>query len=217
MPFDPNDADAKAAIKAAVDEAIEAATDGLKRKNTELIADLKEARKGKQIDPAELEKLEAKVEELSGKLTAADKTAKDATTAADKATKALASEQGVTHRLIAENGLVAELTKAGVTDPAYLDAVKALHLGQVKVVAEGEERKALYGDKPLADAIKEWAGSDIGKRFVTAPNNSGGGAPGGKGSGESGKKISETVFKTLGPKERASFFESGGVIESQAA
>lgn len=217
MPFDPNDADAKAAIKAAVDEAIEAATDGLKRKNTELIADLKEARKGKQIDPAELEKLEAKVEELTGKLTAADKTAKDATTAADKATKALASEQGVTHRLIAENGLVAELTKAGVTDPAYLDAVKALHLGQVKVVAEGEERKALYGDKPLADAIKEWAGSENGKRFVTAPNNSGGGAPGGRGSGEGGKKISETEFKTLGAKERASFFADGGVIESQAA
>lgn len=220
MPFDPNDADAKAAIKAAVDEALAKAdtdTDGLKRKNAELIADLKEARKGKQIDPADMEKLEAKVEELTGKLTTADKTAKDATTAAEKATNALASEQGVTHRLIAENGLVAELTKVGVTDPAYLDAVKALHLGQVKVVADGEERKALYGDKPLADAIKEWAGSDIGKRFVSAPNNSGGGAQGGKGSEGGGKTMLRSQFDALDQTGRASFAKEGGKVVDQAA
>ena len=45
-------------IKAAVDEA----TSGFAKKNGELLAELKEARKGKQIDPAELDKLQDKID-----------------------------------------------------------------------------------------------------------------------------------------------------------
>ena len=215
MPFDANDPETKAALKAAVEEAVEAAKGPLDSKNRELLAELKEARKSATITPEQLSAVEAERDKLRGDLTAATKTAKDATTAAEKAAKALETEQAVTHRLIAENGLVAELTKAGVTDPAYLDAVKALHIGQVKVVAEGDERKAMFGDKPLADAIKEWAGTDIGKRFVAAPINGGGGAPGGSG-GESGKIMSTSDFNALNPKARSAFMADGGKIADQA-
>jgi hypothetical protein len=38
------------------------------------------------------------------------------------------------------------------------------------------------GDKPLVDAVAEWASSDEGKHFISAPANSGGGAAGGNGS-----------------------------------
>ena len=52
-------------IKAAVDEA----TSGLAKKNGELLAELKEARKGKQIDPAELDKLQNKIDYIKFHLT----------------------------------------------------------------------------------------------------------------------------------------------------
>jgi hypothetical protein len=42
--------------------AVEEATSGLAKKNSELLAELKEARKGKQIDPAELDKLQEKID-----------------------------------------------------------------------------------------------------------------------------------------------------------
>ena len=41
-----------------------------------------------------------------------------------------------------------------------LEAAKAMHIGNVKIVSEGDARKALYGDKELGDAIKEWAGGE---------------------------------------------------------
>jgi len=215
MAFDPEDPDTKAALKTAVEEAITDATAKLDAKNKELIAELREAKKGKTIDPAEVERLETQRDDLQTKLTAALRAGKDATTAAEKATKALEAEQTVTHKLIAENGLVAELTKAGVTDPAYLDASKALHLGQIKVVAVGDERKALYGDKPLADAIKEWAGSDVGKKFVAAPVNGGGGAGGGK-TGETGKTMTRTEFDAADGPAKVAFAKEGGKVVDAA-
>lgn len=211
MPFDANDPDTKAALAAAVEEA----TDGLKAKVDDLIGvnqRLKtDLRSKSEINPADLEKAEADVDRLKADLATATKQAKDATAVAEKATKALEGEQIVTHRLIAENGLVAELTKAGVTDPDYLEMAKMAHIGKIKVVTEGEDRKAMYGDKPLADAIKEWAGTDAGKKVVAAPNNSGGGAPGGKG-GESGKSIDQAGFDAMAPKARSEFFAGGGKI-----
>lgn len=217
MPFDATDPDTKAALKAAIEEANEA----IAGKNNELLAEVKDLkvklRTSTEIKPEDMAALEAANDKLKADLATATKQAKDATTAADKAVKALEGEQIVTHRLIAENGLVAELTKAGVTDPAYLDAVKALHLGNVKVVADGDERKALYGDKPLADVIKEWAGSDIGKRFVAAPNNSGGGAPGGKGGEVGPKTMLRTAFDGLDQAGRAAFAKEGGKVVDVAA
>lgn len=217
MPFDPTDPEAKAAIKAAVDEA----NANIDAKNKELLDDLKkvkaELRSKSEINPADLEKLESENDKLKADLAAAQKTLKDATTAAEKATKALEAEQGVTHKLIAENGLVAELTKAGVTDPDYLEMAKMAHIGKIKIVTEGDERKAMYGDKPVADAIKEWAATDAGKKVVAAPLNGGGGAVGSKTTGGTGKAMSQEAFNALRPKERSEFMTSGGVIDEAAA
>lgn len=167
----------KAAIKAAVEEA----TAALANKNKELLSELKEARKGKTINPEDLEKLESRIEELTGQLTEAQKTAKKATTEAEKATKALADAEGFTQRLLVDNGLTDALTKAGVSNPVHLKAAKALLSGQVQIVADGDSKVAKVGEKALADFIGEWAKGDEGKFFVAAPNNSGGGANGGSG------------------------------------
>lgn len=202
MSFDANDPEAKAAIKEAVEAAVEAAKGPLDAKNKDLLNELKEARKGKTIDPAEIDRLEGKISDLETKLTTAEKAVKDAQKLADKAAKDLEAESGFTHKLLAENGVVTALSAAGVTDPAYLDAAKALHLSQVKVVAEGGERKAMYGDKPLDEAIKEWAAGDVGKKFVAAPVNGGGGSPGSKLKADA-KTMTRTAFNALDQNQKA--------------
>lgn len=202
--------EAKAALAAAIEEA----TSGLKSKNVELLAELKAARKGQAIDPAEVEKLEAKIDGLTGELTAANKATKDATKAAETATKALAQETGFTQKLLVDNGLVSELTKNGVTNAAHLKAAQAMLRAGVQIVADGESRAAKFGDKPLSDYVKEWAGSDEGKHFVAAPVNSGGGAQGGGGRVQ-GKTMTRKEFdsKTAsGDATLMSFFKDGGKL-----
>ena len=74
MAFDPNDADVKAAIKAAVDEAVA----GLQTKNAELLAKLKKATKDAQIDPSEHAALQSELDATQAKLAEAVKAAKAA-------------------------------------------------------------------------------------------------------------------------------------------
>lgn len=168
--------------KAAIKEMIDDATAALAAKNKELLGELKTARKGQTIDPSDIEKLEAKIESLTAELTQSNKAVKDATKAAAEAGKKLEGETGFTQKLLVDNGLVGELTKHGVTNPVHLKAAQAMLRSGVQIVADGENRVAKVGDKTLADYVKEWAGGEEGKHFVTAPANGGGGAPGGAGA-----------------------------------
>ena len=171
--------------QAEIDAMIEAATGGLKSKNTELLAELKKARKSAEITPEQLSEVEAERDKLQSDLQAAHKLVKDATKAAETASKALEQESGFTQKLLIDNGLVGELTKHGVTNAAHLKAAQAMLRAGVQIVADGENRVAKVGDKALSDYVKDWAASDEGKHFVAAPNNSGGGANGGSGKGGS--------------------------------
>lgn len=212
MAFDPNDTETKEAIAKIVEEA----KAGIEAKNRELLAELKEARKGRQIDPAELEKLEAKIDEVQAKLTAAEKQAKDSAKAAETAQKALEAETGFTQKLLVQDGLKSALIAAGVKDDDFLDTLTAKFAPTASIVANGAERKVMMGEKPLADAIKEWAGSDSGKKFIAAPVNGGGGAPGGKG-GEGGKTMTRQAFDALEPVAKVTFAKEGGKVVDQAA
>lgn len=171
-------------VQEAIQKAIKEATDGLARKNSELLAELKEARKGKTINPEDVEKLESRIEELQGQLTEAQKTAKAAIKEAETSKKALADAEGSMTRMLVDNGLTDALAKAGVTNPVHLKAAKALLASQVQVVPDGDKKVAKVGDKALADFIGEWAKGDEGKFFVAAPQNTGGGANGGAGAGK---------------------------------
>ena len=77
-----------------------------------------------------------------------------------------------------DNGLNDALLKVGVR-PEMMTAVKAMLKSQTKLTSDNGQYSALIGDKPLIDAVSEWAAGDEGKHFVSAPANSGGGAPGG--------------------------------------
>jgi len=190
-------------VQAAITEAVEAATAALKTKNAELIADVRKARKGQEIDPEVVTRLEEQVETLKSELTAAQKAAKAAASEADKAKKLHETEAAFTQRLLVDNGLTAELVKAGVKEPAHLKAVKAMLAANVQIVVDGDNRTAKVGDKALDVFVTEWAKSDEGKFFVAAPNNNGGGAGGGNNNGAAVKgKIDGT------PAERRAYFES---------
>ena len=212
MAFDPNDSEAKKAIKEAVEAAVNEATAGLVAKNQELLGKLKKATKDAQIDPAEHQPLQAELDATQAKLTDAIKAANTATTEAEKIKKAYETESKVAHNLLVENGLTTALLEAGVKKPAYQKAAKAMLAGQVVLTADGENRIAKVGDKLLADFVKTWATSDEGKAFVDAPGNSGGGAQGGGTGGADQKTIARAAFEALDGAKRMEFIKAGGQI-----
>lgn len=176
--FDPEDpADQKI-----LEDAIAAANAKVDAKNKELLAKLKKAQAGAEIDPADHQALEQERDELVAKLGEANKLLKTTTKAAEDAAKALGDEKGFTEKLLADNGLNEALLAAGVKNPAHLKGAAALLRSGVKIeVGTDGARVAKIGDKSLADAVKEWSATDDGKAYVSAPQNGGGG---GSGSGK---------------------------------
>lgn len=218
MPFDEKDPETKTALKAAIAEAVETAVEeaveGLKAKNTELLGKLKKAQKDATIDPADHAALQAELTATEAKLATAEKALKTATTEADKIKKAYDNESKVAHNLLVDQGLSTALLEAGVKKASYLKAAKAMLAGQVVLTADGENRVAKVGDKPLAEFVKAWAVSDEGKAFVDAPGNTGGGAHGGGGSGGTGKQktMTRSAFEALAPIARIEFSKEGGTL-----
>ncbi len=202
--FDPKDpADAKI-LKDAIDEAVDAAVEPLKTHNKTLLGELKKAKKGAEIDPAEFTALEAERDALALKVKDGEKALKTATTQAETAQAALDSEQGYNRGLLVDNGLMAALAEAGVKDPTFAKAAAALIKGssKIEVVVDGAARTAKVGDKALGAFVKEWSQSDEGKTFVTAPGNGGGGAPGGAGGAAGGAPKAVTANLGGTPAER---------------
>lgn len=204
MAIDINDPEIKEAIENAVDQV-----------KTEFSLQVKELHKenakwrrlaqGKDaVDTDTLEKLEQERDSYKEQLSKYEKDLKKANESVLNIQKQLESESSFTQKLLVENGLTDALTKVGVTNPAFLKAVKSTLASQVQLVAEGDTRIAKVGDKPLADFVTEWAKSEEGKYFVSAPANSGGGSGGGStgGSGQTKGKIDGSL------KERAEYFGS---------
>lgn len=192
-------------------EELTSSLESVQETNNGLKADLKKAkeelRKGQGVDPAEFNSLQSQLEATQAKISESEKLVKKLTGDNDAANKKIQEEASFNHRLLVENGLTEALTKAGVTNPAFLKAVKSTLASQVQVVTEGENRIAKAGDKNLADFVTEWAKSDEGKYFVSAQNNSGGGSQGGNKTNQATMKRSE--FDSLPPKDRASKMAEG--------
>ena len=199
-------------LKAKIDEAIEAATGGLAKKNQELLTELKEARKGRAIDPAELDKLQSKIDALEVDLGSAQKASKEQAKLLKQAQDALASESGFTQKLLLDNGLTEALVKVGVANQ-FLPAVKAMFGTQAKIIVDGDARKAVIGDKELSEFVSSWATSDEGKHYIAAPGNGGGGASGGAGNGSNAKVWTRERFDAASHFERSEFAKAGGKVE----
>lgn len=212
----------KAELDAAIEKAVETATgdvEGLKAKVEELIGDNKrlkiEARKAKEIDPAEVERLHAENEELQGKLTAAEKAAKEALKAKEAAEKALETETGAA-RAYAMEAEVSSAIAAGNILPALVPAFKAMVMQHAKAELADGKYVVTIGDKPAKDYVESFLGTDEGKAFKAAAVNGGGGAMGGTDKA-GGKTMSRSAFDALGHVERAAFAKDGGKVVDEAA
>lgn len=213
-PLTLSQADIDAAVKAAISEARadwDAETQGLKNKNRELLGKLRDA---EGVKPEDLAAAETRAEKAEQALAEATKQVKALTTERDKAVKALETESAFTSKLLIQDGIKSALIGAGVKDEDFLDALSAKFMSGASVAVDGAERRAMLGDKPLSDALKEWAGTDAAKKYIQAPLNGGGGAPGGGGAGGSGKVASADQFAAMSAKDRAAFFASGGTLEA---
>ena len=160
-------------------EELKAAIEALSAKNRELLAEAKAAKakaKGVEIDPSDHAALQSEVEALRAQL---DKSQKEAAKTIDSLNKSLTEKDGALQNYLIDNGLNDALLKAGVR-PEMMGAVKAMLKSQTKLNAVDGQYSALMGDKPLIDAVAEWAAGDEGKHFVAAPANTGGGAAGGQ-------------------------------------
>lgn len=189
-------------VKAAIQNAVDSAVSPLIAKRDELLNEVKSLRKGKQIAPEDVDKLEAQIETLQSDLSKANSELKTAKKTADDATKALQSESGFTQKLLVDNGLTAAFMKAGVTDQDYIDLLKSKHGALAKVVVDGDTRKVMFGDKDMDTYLTEWKATDSAKKFIAAPNNSGGGANGGQ------QGATNKAFKDMGSDERTALFRS---------
>lgn len=176
-------------LKQQIADAVKEATDALAAKNRELLAELKAAKKGQEIKPEELEKLQAKNDALESELATVQKQVKEQTKLLEKAQTDLQAENGFTTKLLLDNGLTDALVKAGVSMP-LLSAVKAMLTAQAKIIADGENRKVVIGEKDLTTFITEWSASDEGKHFISAPQNTGGGANGGQSGSTNNENLS---------------------------
>jgi hypothetical protein len=210
----------KEQLDAAIEKAIGPLKDSvtkLETKNEELIGENRKLKRGAEIKPEDLTAAEDRADKAEKALAEVQKEVKTLTGRAEKAEKALETESAFTQRLLIQDGLKSALIANGVKDEDFIDSLTAKFSGGAKVVVDGEERKALYGDKPLGDFIKEWAGSDAGKKFVAAPVNTGGGASGGGGKTEGVKTMPRAEFDALPQPERMKFSTEGGkVVETSA-
>lgn len=180
MAFDKNDPKDMEIVQGMIDEAVS----GLKSKNEELVGKVKKLSKDKEggISQEEFDRLEAERDALKENLTTAQRELKAEKKANETNASALASERSFNERVLIENGLAAALSANGVTNAAHAKAAAALirSTSKIEITVDGDNRAASIGGKALGDFVKEWAGTDDGKNFVTAKGNGGGGAPGGQ-------------------------------------
>ena len=193
-------------VQAAIEAAVAKATAPLVAKRDELLGEVKKLRKNAEIDPAELERVEAERDaaraeaaDLKRNLTKAQKDLEAATKARDEINSAYTGS-------LRDAALTEALAKAGVTDPTYLKAAKALLGSAVEVAEENGQRVVKAGGKDLGEFITEWAGGEDGKRFrpISAEGGNAHSLPPG---GESLKRSKMTAA------EKAEFISKHGQAE----
>lgn len=100
------------------------------------------------------------------------------------------------------------LAAAGITNPTYLKAARALLSPQVKVDGDKAIIETDMGPMALQEHVKRWVASE-GQPFVTPP--SGGGARG-NSAGSASSAISRDDFEAMDPANRMAAIREGKAI-----
>lgn len=206
MAFDPkvfeNDEDFKKYLESIID----AATKPLSDKRDELLGELKGLKEKMKKFPSEetlselnaakqkLEELENKqLEESNDYKKILEKARQQHTDELSKRDQKIGKLSESLKRKLVDGDLAKELSAVGV-NPALSKAAIKLLSSDVTVIEENGEFIARVGEKEIADYVKEWAGTDVGKNFVLAKRNTGGNA---NGNGE--YQHSDEVEKYFNP------------------
>lgn len=188
------------------------------------IRDLKaKVRSTDNIKPEDFARIEEENAKLKQDLATKEREFKRVQDALKTAEEAATTNKSQLHTLMRDEGLRKSLLEANIKKE-YLDAAQALLSRAVQVSDAGEVEAVVVEKgkevrKPLADFVKEWAGSEAGKNFVAAPVNSGG------GSGGAGDKSTQTTKPTksradwdkMGPMEQRDFLKQGGRVVDAVA
>lgn len=204
MAYDPNDpADVEI-----VNGLVADATKQLKAKNTELIGELRQARKEGGADPGKIERLEGELADTQAKLSAAERGKTAAEGKAAKAEEARTASDTRANNLLKTTGIQKALSANKVADNLR-EAAEALIGSKTTVQVDGDNVALMVGDKALDEYVKEWAASDAGKSFVTAPANGGGDAEGDGNGGGGATKMARSAFNGLSPQARLEASQKG--------
>ena len=178
---------AEKTIEEQIKEAVEAAEKGLKNKNKDLLKELKETQTTlKKFDGVDLKILQKAAKDLKKFQDAASKKEGDY--------KKLYNEQSIQHKTELEKSTVElqkaqdslstekksnALTQALAANHVKADLIESSVLILTNKVAINDDGVAMVGDKTISDFVKDWTVNDIGKNFITDPNE--GGDAGGQG------------------------------------
>lgn len=117
----------------------------------------------------------------------------------------LAEKDNLVNTHVKSATLQRAMAEAGIAKP-FMPAVEAMMKDKIKV--EGTD--VYLDEKPVSEALKEWANSDDGKHYVAAPANSGGGThDSGKANGAGKREMSRSDFDALGQAERMAAVKQG--------
>lgn len=218
----------KTGVQSEVERSNATSLEGIKKKNQELLAKLADPKlKSEKEMAAKLQELleayefedytdlEAAVHKLKnpgsdGQAVQRDLEAKRLQSDLKKAQAEIESlksaiDEGETFitKTLVEDAFKTGLLKLQI-DPLEVDAILPSFLGKAQVIKDEKgDRKAVLNDtgQTIEEYLTDWRESDIGKRFVPAPRNSGSGA-GGQGNSIADPKAER--FKELNAKETLS-------------
>lgn len=182
--------------KAAIQKAVDTATEGLKTKNTELLGKIQKQNdrldKFDGVDPDEYTRLKAEKADWVKQGTSSEESEKIISQMKkDHAREIQQRDEKITRletsaeSLMKSHALDHALAEVDVA-PQYRRAVRLEMQDKLAITGEGDDRKVVIGDKSVTDAMKAFLATDEGKHYAAAPANSGGGSKG-SGAGASGK------------------------------
>lgn len=119
--------------------------------------------------------------------------------------KIILEKDGLVHKHVKIATLQKAMAEVNV-GKQFMPAVEAMMKDRITV--EGD--KVYLDERPVAEALKEWAGSDEGKHYVSAPANSGGGSDKANQHGKpAGKTITRSDFDALSQADRMAKSKEG--------
>lgn len=205
MAYDPNDPEDKKIVQGLIDAALneqkelhEADIEGLKNKNKDLTERLRKARtEGGSDNAGEVERLENELADSQSKLRKAESDLRTVNRNLESVTQerntAVEQRDTVTRERdneFTQNRLTAEFVGVKVGEH-FLDDLVTSHAAKASIKEVNGERTVFLGDKPLGEFVKEWAESDKGKVYITAPGNTGGSAASTGNASGGAKKLYE--------------------------